>query len=129
MKRTLAIILAALIALTSAYAAEQKTKKQKVELKEVTYNVPLHCKNCVDKVVDNLSRVKGVKDLDVCLDHQTVAIKYDPTKTTKDVLKNSLHKLGYTSVTEKEHGANDAHGHNHGHSHDHDHGHNNNHKH
>ena len=28
MKRTLAIILAALIALTSAYAAEQKTKKQ-----------------------------------------------------------------------------------------------------
>lgn len=128
MKRTLAIILAALIALTSAYAAEQKTKKQKVELKEVTYNVPLHCKNCVEKVVDNLSRVKGVKDLDVCLDHQTVAIKYDPAKTTKDVLKNSLHKLGYKDVTEKEHGADDDH-HGHSHGHDHDHGHDHNHKH
>ena len=122
MKRTIAVILAAMIALTSAFAAEQKTKKQKVELMEVTYNVPLHCKNCVAKVVDNLSRVKGVKDLDVCLDHQTVAIKYDQAKTSKDILKNELRKLGYADVTEKTAGEHD-HNNNHGHKHEHNHAH------
>ena len=122
MKRIIAVILAAMIALTSAFAAEQKTKKQKVELMEVTYNVPLHCKNCVAKVVDNLSRVKGVKDLDVCLDHQTVAIKYDQTKTSKDILKNELRKLGYADVTEKTAGDHD-HNNDHGHKHEHNHAH------
>ena len=121
MKRTLTIIIAALIALTSAYAADQKPKKQKTELKEVTYNVHLHCKNCVAKVVDNISRAKGVKDLDVSLENQTVEIKYDPAKTSEEVLKASIEKLGYAVNGKVQAGHHDYHGHDHAHGHSHSH--------
>ena len=88
------------------------------EVKDVTFLVHLHCENCVAKVVDNISRAKGVKDLDVSLEKQTVAIKYDAAKTSEDVLKAAIEKLGYPVSGKAEHG------HEHHHHHDgHDHGH------
>lgn len=127
MRKTITIIIAAMIALTSAFATEQKPKKQKAELKEVTYQVHLHCENCVAKVTDNLSRVKGVKDLDVCLGHQTVGIKYDPAKTSEETLKAVIEKLGYPvkGKVRPDHG-HEHQGHDHGHEHEHQ-GHNHKH--
>ena len=71
------------------------------------------------KVLDNISRAKGVKDLDVSLEKQTVAIKYDAAKTSEDVLRSTIEKLGYP-VSGK---AGSQHDHGHGHDHGHDHGH------
>jgi copper chaperone CopZ len=123
MKKTVTIIIATMIALTSAFAADQKPKKQKAELKEVVYQVHLHCENCVAKVTDNLSRAKGVKDLDVCLGHQTVGIKYDPAKTSEETLKATIEKLGYPVKGKVQAGHDhDQHGHEHQ-AHDHDHNH------
>ena len=51
--------------------------------------------NCVKKVQENISFEKGVKGLDVCLDHQTVTVKYDPAKTSEETLKAAIEKLGY----------------------------------
>jgi len=118
MKRTLIIILAALMAISVSSAAtlesvetnvqtDKKQKKQKAEVKEVTFDVHLHCKNCVAKVFDNLSRAKGVKDLDVSLEKQTVYIKYDSAKTSEQTLKETIEKLGYpvnAHEAHKEHG-------------------------
>lgn len=130
MKRTVILIIAAMMALPVSYAAAaevqtskeiaQKPKKQKAEVKEVTFRVHLHCENCVAKVFDNMSRAKGVKDLEVSLEHQTVSIKYDSSKTSEEVLKTTIEKLGYP-VSGK---ADKGHQHNHeGHDHGHDHGH------
>ena len=131
MRKTITLIIAVLMtaglsslnALASGTPAsmesmQKKPKKQKAEVRDVTFLVHLHCENCVAKVVDNISRAKGVKDLDVSLEKQTVAIKYDAAKTSEDVLKAAIEKLGYPVSGKAEHG------HEHHHHHDgHDHGH------
>lgn len=92
MKKTLIIIITALMAFAaSSYAGPKK----KTELKEVTFSVHLHCANCVKKVQENISFEKGVKDLHVCMEDQIVYIKYDAVKTSEETLKAAIEKLGY----------------------------------
>ena len=78
----------------------KKQTKKKAEIKEVTFKVHLHCANCVKKVRENLSFEKGVKDLKVSLADQTIAIRYDASKTSEQVLKAAIQKLGIP-VSEK----------------------------
>ncbi|MBR1960917.1 MAG: heavy-metal-associated domain-containing protein, partial [Bacteroidales bacterium] len=80
---------------TSTLTQKQKTSRKKGEVKEVTFLVHLHCENCVKKVQENIAFEKGVKDLKVSLEDQTVAIKYDAAKTSEDTLKAAIEKLGY----------------------------------
>lgn len=77
--------------------AENRPEKKKArgEVKEVVFRVHLHCNNCVKKVQENIAFEKGVKDLKVSLDDQTVAVKYDASKTSEDALKAAITKLGY----------------------------------
>ena len=128
MKKTIILAIAALMTFSASYAyaattdvtdqsvlTDKKPAKKKGELKEVTFNVHLHCENCMKKVQENISFEKGVKDLHVCLEDQTVSIKYDAAKTTEDKLKAAIEELGYP-VSGKREG-----GHAHGHSHEHNH--------
>ncbi len=104
MKKTLVIILSALVAFSAtATAAESSaaavsaqvfgSKKPKAEVKEVTFKVHLHCQNCVKKVQENISFEKGVKGLDVSLENQTISVKYDAAKTNVETLKKAIEKL------------------------------------
>lgn len=100
MKKILAFVIAASIAVSSAFAADsaadqKRGRKSKVELKEVTWTVNLHCENCVEKVNENLAFEKGVKDLKVSLEEGTVYIKFDPSKTSEETLAAAMKKLGY----------------------------------
>ena len=103
MKRIVIIALAALIGFTvsaaeltvaDASASAQIFKKSKAEIKEVVFHVNLHCNSCVKKVQENIAFEKGVKDLQVSLEKQTIAIKYDASKTSEETLKNAIVKLG-----------------------------------
>ena len=103
MKRIVLMAIAAIMTLSASAATvshnhetavEKKAKKTK-EVKEVTFNVHLHCANCVKKVQENIAFEKGVKGLDVCQGHQTVTVKYDPAKTSEETLKAAIEKLGY----------------------------------
>ena len=98
MKRIILLALAALVAISASASnvtdTPVKAKKTK-EVKEVTFNVHLHCANCVKKVQENIAFEKGVKGLDVCQGHQTVTVKYDPAKTSEETLKAAIEKLGY----------------------------------
>ena len=117
MKKTITLILAAMmtVSVSSAYAtvsesasvevaSQKKPKKQKAEVKEVTFNVSLHCENCMKKVQENISFEKGVKDLHVCLEDQIVSITYDASKTSEETLKAAIEKLGYPVNGKAEHG-------------------------
>ena len=107
MKKTIILILAAMMAVSvssasamtadtaSAEIPQSKSKKAKAEVKDVTFKVQLHCENCAKKVRENISFEKGVKDLKVSLADQTVAVKYDAAKTSEQVLKAAIEKLGY----------------------------------
>ncbi|MBE6250716.1 MAG: cation transporter [Bacteroidales bacterium] len=103
--KLITIILSALVAFSavstaadfsqSSYLADTKpAKKVKGEIKEVTFNVHLHCNNCVKKLQENIAFEKGVKDLHICMEDQIVAIKYDASKTNEETLKNAIVKLG-----------------------------------
>ena len=122
--KTIIIILAAMMAMPFAASADamsvsestsltdsKPSKKKKAELKEVTFHVHLHCANCVKKVEENIAFEKGVKDLKVSLDDQTVYIKYDAAKTSEAALKAAIEELGYPVSDGHDHG------HHHGHAH------------
>ena len=140
MKKILAFVIAASIAVSSAFAADsaaaQKKNKKSKELKEVTWTVNLHCENCVEKVNENLAFEKGVKDLKVSLEEGTVYVKYDSSKTSEETLAAAMKKLGYEVSAACDCGHDhsheghnhEGHNHDHGHSHEgHDHGHNHKH--
>ncbi len=124
MKKTIILTLAALmtVSVSSAVAStidmaepaaqtdKKPAKKKKGELKDVTFNVHLHCEDCVKKVQENIAFERGVKDLDVSLDDQTVAIKYDAAKTSEETLKKAIEKLGYP-VSEDGHHHHEHHDH------------------
>ena len=106
MKKTIILAIAALmtVSVSSAYAAtndvtvqssltDKKPAKKQKELKEVTFNVHLHCENCVKKVQENIAFEKGVKGLEVSLEKQTIAVKYDAAKTSVETLKAAIQKL------------------------------------
>lgn len=102
MKRIVVIAIAALMGF-SAYAAgtsvtetsvsSQVFKKAKAEIKEVVFHAHLHCNSCVKKVQENIAFEKGVKGLEVSLEKQTVAVKYDAAKTSVETLKAAIQKL------------------------------------
>lgn len=75
--------------------ASYGSKKPKSEVKTVTFNVNLHCKACVNKVMDNISFEKGVKDMKVDLEKHEITVKYDSTKTSVEKLAAVIEKLGY----------------------------------
>ena len=121
MKKALVIIITALMAFSVSLSAGPK---KKVEIKEVTFSVHLHCQNCVNKVQENIAFEKGVKDLKVSLDQQTVYVKYDAAKTSEATLKAAIEKLGYpvAGVVAPDHeNCGHDHGHDHGHGHNHAH--------
>ncbi len=74
---------------------KKPSKKAKAEIRDVHFHVHLHCANCVKKVQENIAFEKGVKDLKVSLEDQTVDIKYDASKTSEETLKAAIEALGY----------------------------------
>ena len=102
MKRIVIITLAALIGISlsaaeftvnDASVSSQNFKKSKAEIKEVIFHAHLHCNNCVKKIQENISFEKGVKGLEVSLEKQTIAVRYDAAKTSVETLKAAIEKL------------------------------------
>lgn len=105
MKKTIIIILSALMAFSVAAVAadftetscltDKKPRKAKAEIKEVTFKVHLHCESCVKKAEENLAFERGVKDLKVSLEDQTIMFKYDSSKTSEQTLRKAIESLGF----------------------------------
>ena len=96
------IIAACAIILAGTMPADAAPMSEKIEqnakksaTKTVTFNVSMHCKNCVKEINDNVAFETGVKDLSVSRDSKTVTVTYDPARTDVAKLKAALEKLGY----------------------------------
>lgn len=106
MKTIATVIIAAVLAAGTpgaAYAAEtvavgeaSAAKPKKTET--VTFSVSIHCANCGKKIRENVSFEKGVKDLDVDVQGQTVKVTYDPRKTDVEKLRKAIERLGYSAA-------------------------------
>lgn len=95
MKQLVKVGIIALFIAMISFGANAQNKKSAIA--EVTFVSSIDCKNCVKKVEANLPYEKGVKDLKIDLDNQTIYIKYDSNKTTKEKLAEAIVKLGYTA--------------------------------
>lgn len=96
----ISLLLALSPAAQSTYPETEPSTVQDKKVKKtetVTFKVSMHCKNCVNKITDNISFIKGVEDLKVSLDQKTVAITYNPAKTDEATLQKAIEKLGYTA--------------------------------
>ena len=77
-------------------ATESFLFTQKKNIEEVTFNVFLHCNDCVKKAQSVVpAAIKGIKDFKVSLEEQTFWIQYDATKNTKENIIAVLAKKGY----------------------------------
>ena len=97
-----ALLLASPAAMAVSGNAVSSVQDKKVKkTATVVFNVNMHCKNCVAKVTDNISFLKGVEDLKVSLDDKQVTITYNTAKTDEATLQKAIEKLGYTAEKEK----------------------------
>ena len=103
MKRIITLTVAAL--LLAAPATVQAAREPSVTVGTpkarpvtTTWSVNMHCHKCVEKLTENLSFLKGVKNVDISLEKKTVAITYDPSKTSDEALEKVIAKLGYKAV-------------------------------
>lgn len=96
MKKFIVSIIAALVLIGAAFVStDAYAAKPAKEYATVVFDTNLHCDKCVKKVEENISFEKGVKDLDVSLEKQTIKITYDKAKTNEETLAKAVKKLGY----------------------------------
>ena len=84
-----------IVAVFAIFALNTEASAQKKKEAEVTFSVNVDCPACVKKLESNLPFEKGVKDLQVSLEDQTVWFKYQEGKTTKEELAKAIEKFGY----------------------------------
>jgi periplasmic mercuric ion binding protein len=96
-------LITALILLIFSSVTLSAQEKSKKELQTVRFETSIDCENCVNTIMKNIPYIKGVKDVKCDLPTKEVTVKYQDGKTTPDLLKRSIEKLGYTAkeVTEK----------------------------
>lgn len=88
MKTIRVIVAVTIVLLTSAlvYAEKKATKT-------VVYKATLHCQSCKAKVEKNIPYEKGVKDLKVDMEAQTVTVTFREDKNTKEQIRKAIEKL------------------------------------
>ncbi|MFA6770539.1 MAG: heavy-metal-associated domain-containing protein [Bacteroidales bacterium] len=86
------LLLSTLLFMSGSVVAQDKKVKKEAE---ILFSVPIDCPSCQKKLEAKLPYEKGVKDLKIDLEKQTVWFLYDTTKTNKNNLIKALDKLGY----------------------------------
>jgi len=88
MKNKVLVLLLMVAAMMVGQEAQAKANKQ-----TVVFYTELHCQGCCDKVVKELSYVKGVKDVVCSMKDQTVTVTYDANKTDVKTLQEVFAKM------------------------------------
>lgn len=64
---------------------------------QVVFQANLHCEKCAEKVRENVSFEKGVKDLSISVPEKTVTVTFVAEKTDTVKLKKAIERLGYNA--------------------------------
>jgi periplasmic mercuric ion binding protein len=94
--KTIHLITVAIISvlLFVAGSANAQTKKAKTDA-EVIFSIAIDCPSCQKKLESQVPYEKGIKDMKIDLENQTIWLLYSSDKTTKETLAKALEKLGY----------------------------------
>ena len=91
--KTKSMILSACM-LISATVLSAQAKKQST-LEKIVFHVSMDCEGCKTKIEKNIAFEKGVKNLEVDLKKQTVAVTFDKFKTNVPALQAAFKKIGF----------------------------------
>ncbi len=94
MKQIVMAFVCAVLAVSSAYAQDEKKKKDTVTF----YVEGMKCANCQKKVEKNIAFEKGVTDMKCDLKTRTVEVTYKTDKTSKTKLASAFEKIGMDAV-------------------------------
>lgn len=99
------LIFLAIIAVTFTSCKESEQKKEPLITKEQiqpssiqVVSMPINgmsCMSCVATVKRTLSRLSGVKKVNVSLQDKNAIIDYDPERVTLELMQEEINKLGY----------------------------------
>jgi copper chaperone CopZ len=85
------IIFVELLTIISYFSyGQDESKFKKIEVK-----VSLQCEMCKERILNNLSFEKGIKDIDVNIEEKTVTVTYNSDKTTPEKIRTAISKIGY----------------------------------
>lgn len=124
-----------LAVMVSAVSFNAKAQNKKKAIAEVKYSVYLHCDDEKKKAEAIVPTIKGIRDLKLSVEEQSMWIKYDTSKLPTEKLVEELKKKGYIVKLWKpgeqpiipDNAGDHGHGHDHKHDHKHEHEHNHNH--
>ena len=118
-----------LAVMLSAFTFGAQAQNKKKVMAEAKFSVYLHCDDEKKKAEAVVPTIKGIKDMKASVEEQSLWIKYDPAKVSKEALVAALKKKGYDVKDYKEGEKPAEHNHEHGHDHNHNHNHNHSHEH
>lgn len=65
-------------------------------MENTSFLVPsVSCKECCDKIKNNLSQLNGVENVDVDFISKTVNVNYDEKEVDESSIKNKVSSMGY----------------------------------
>ena len=96
--KNLLLVFSLVAVLVSMPATATETSKK--EVKEVVLSVGMHCQNCADKVIKQLSYTKGVKGVEADHAKNLVTVKYRTDKTTPEKLIASLKEIDFVATVQ-----------------------------
>ncbi|HOW26581.1 MAG TPA: heavy metal-associated domain-containing protein [Bacteroidales bacterium] len=85
------IIFIELLTMISYLTYGQDTSK----IKKIEIKVSLQCEMCKERILNDLSFEKGIKDIDVDIKAKTVTVTYHQDKTTPEKIRTAISKIGY----------------------------------
>jgi copper chaperone CopZ len=88
MMKKVVTFFAVLLVVLAATVAQAKTTS-------ATIKTTIQCSSCEKRIMKNLPFEKGVTDVKVDVDKQTVWVEYNDAKTDLKKIKEAIAKLGY----------------------------------
>ncbi|GHT42462.1 hypothetical protein AGMMS49965_14020 [Bacteroidia bacterium] len=92
------IIFALLLGVTGVVLAQKNSAKSSANTTTVFAVETMHGEHCQKRIEGNIAFEKGVKDLTVDLEKQTVTITFVTRKNSNEKLIAAFKKLGYTAT-------------------------------
>lgn len=96
-KQLIACMCMLLLSVSMTFTTSAAEKKGK-EKEKIVFAVKMDCRSCEAKINKNIAFEKGVTDLKVDFDNQTVEITYRKDKTSPEQLAGAMKKLGFDTT-------------------------------
>lgn len=84
-----------LVILISLFFSMQTIAQEQENTANIKIKSSVICGSCKSRIEQNMTYVKGVKEVSVNLSSKEVSIDYNPKKTTPEALKIAITKIGY----------------------------------